>query len=105
MADIKFKLERDELSRQIHFVLRVLYPESSLSPKLVHDMVTEAAPDGAGFNFDAGRFAEETGLEKEGLIAGLYRELGIEHEKNWHDKVYYEILTKGESIEFRTLKR
>jgi len=105
MGDIKFKLERDDLSRQIHLVLRELYPESDLPPKLVHDMVIETAPDGAGFNFDAGRFAGETGLEKEELTAGLYRELGVEYEKNWHDKAYFEILINDESIEFRILKR
>lgn len=103
MAKIKFKLEKDEVARQIHFILRELYPDLSIDPQLVHELVVETVPEGAGFRFETARFAERTGLEKKHLAAGLYRELGVEFEKNWHDKSYFEIKMVGESIDFQLL--
>ncbi|MEW5922592.1 MAG: hypothetical protein AB1746_01250 [Candidatus Zixiibacteriota bacterium] len=105
MADIKFILEKDELARQIHFILRELYPDINIDPKLVHGLVVETAPGGAGFRFDSALFAEKANLDKKQLTAGLYRELGVEFEKNWHDKSYFEIKQVGDSIEFRLLNR
>jgi len=105
MADIKFKLEKDDLSRQIHYVLKELYPEANIAPETVHNLVIETAPDGAGFKFDAASMADMAGLDKEELTSGLYRGLGIEYEKNWHDKSYFDIKTVGGAIEFHVLNR
>ena len=105
MADIKFILEKDDLARQIHFILRELYPGVRIDSGLVHELVVETAPGGAAFRFNTAAFAEKAGLDKKQLMAGLYRELGVEFEKNWHDKSYFEIKQMGDSIEFGLLNR
>ena len=105
MADIKFKLEKDELSRQIHYVLKELYPETNIAPETVHDLLIATAPDGAGFKFEAATMADMAGLDRDELTSGLYHELGVEYEKNWHDKSYFDFKTVGGTIEFNVLNR
>ena len=105
MADIKFKLEKDEISRQIHYILRELYPDLKTTSDIVCNLVIETAPGGAGFKFEAASFAEKAGLDGNQLISGLYKELGVEYEKNWHDKSFFEIKVIGGTIDFHILNR
>ncbi|HDL03732.1 MAG TPA: hypothetical protein ENH25_06335 [candidate division Zixibacteria bacterium] len=105
MADIKFKLEKDEISRQIHYILGELYPDLKISSDAIRDLVVETAPDGAGVKFDAAAFAEHAGIDKNELTADLFKELGVEYEKNWHDKLFFGIKMIGGIIDFNVLDR
>lgn len=83
---IDYKLTKDELMAQIHRTLRELYRDRLMSPEEILDNLVE---DNYGISFMAYNFAEINVIEPDEMIRKLYIELGIEFEKNLHDKFYF----------------
>jgi len=96
-------LSKDEIARQIHLTLKQLYPENEFDPALIHRMVARTGPEGTGFMFPAREFASASSMETDTFIDDLYRELGIEFEKNWHDKSFFTMIKDNDSIIFKVV--
>ena len=101
--NLKPKLSRDNLARQIHLVLQGMYPDKNLQANVIHKMIIETQPDGAGFKFPANEFAEYNDIDERDLAGKLYKELGVEFEKNLHNKFFFEISENAGSISFKMI--
>ena len=101
---MKLKLNRDEIAREIHMALRELYPNKDFSAEAIHRMLKETASDGMGFRFAANEYAQINGLGESGFVDKLYKELGIEFEKNWHDKSFFEMTRDKDSISLKVIE-
>ena len=104
MKDKYFKLTREDLARQIHQGVREVYPDLAFEGNIVHKMLIVEEPVGSGFIFPAGDFAEACGLVRREFVGKLRMELGIEFEKNLHDKFLFDMKIEGESISFHPIK-
>jgi hypothetical protein len=104
MTEKYFKLTREDLARQIHQGIREAYPELSFEGNVIHKMIIEEEPSGSGFIFPAGDFGEFCGLKRGEFVAGLKMELGIEFEKNLHDKFLFSMVMEGDMIYFRPIR-
>lgn len=101
--NLRPKLSRDEIARQIHLVLRELYPDKNLLANVIHKMIIETNPDGAGFRFPANEFAEYNDIDELNLAGRLHKELGVEFEKNLHDKFFFAMTEDAGSISFKMI--
>lgn len=93
----EYELTKDELTRQIHQTLRDIYPEKDISADTVFDMISESTGRSKELIFRAADFAQLHEIDRAEFMTGLYVELGIEFEKNLHDKFYF-IMTKDDSV-------
>jgi hypothetical protein len=104
MKDHYFKLTREDLARQIHQGIREVYPDLIFEGNIVHEMLIVEEPAGSGFIFPAGDFAAACDLGRGDFVGKLRMELGIEFEKNLHDKFLFDMKMDGELIYFRPIK-
>lgn len=96
-------LSRDEIARQIHFTLRQLYPEKEFDSSLIHRMIVMTDLNATRFVFPADHFASVSSLQTDTFVDDLYRELGIEFEKNWHDKSFFTMTKRDNTIIFEAV--
>ena len=99
-----FRLDREEIARQIHLVIREIYPDQEVDGNLIHKMIQEAGTEGDKMIFPAGEFGEVTGMAGTDFARQVYLELGVEYEKNLHDKFYFTIRREEGNIIFETVK-
>ncbi len=99
----EFKLIKEELTRQLHQTIQELYPESQYDPNLINKLLLESEP-GRQFIFPANEFAESGNLDAVNFINSLFLELGIEFEKNLHDKFLFEMTRDDNTIFFTAIK-
>ncbi len=97
-----FRLEKEEIARQIHYVIREIYPERQFDADLIYEMLVEGKAATQKIIFLAERFAEVNGLDKIEFSDSLYRELGVEFEKNLHDKFFFTMSREEGNIVFQT---
>jgi ribosome assembly protein YihI (activator of Der GTPase) len=100
---ITFKLTKEELTRQLHQTIQELCPEIENDPNLIDKLLTELE-QGRQFVFPAEAFADEGGINPDDFIDRLYLELGIEFEKNLHDKFLFEMTRDNNSIIFTAIE-
>jgi hypothetical protein len=98
---MKYKLTKEELTRQIHQTLRELYSDVIITSDDIKDKI-HVTKD--GITFLCSDFASEMNFNSAELIQNLYIELGIEFEKNLHDKYYFMMTKDDESLHFRILE-
>lgn len=99
----EYKLTKEEITRQLHQTIQDMYPESSYNPNLIHKLLFESKP-GETFMFPARDFAEFTHLDAADFTDKLHKELGVEFEKNLHDKFLFEMTRDDNTIFFKALK-
>lgn len=102
MNDQKYILTIDELTLQIHRVLRDLFPSNEISGDKIRKFLVKKD---SGFDFLAQIFAKEFKFDSDKLIKEIYLELMVEHEKNWHDRVFFKILKDNEKISFKMIEQ
>lgn len=98
---INYKLTVKELTVQVHHVLRDLYPDTALDPSAISGFITE---DDNRLIFEAGKVALRFGLDKTETVKKIYRELGVEFEKNLHDKYYFKMTAEDDNLIFEMLE-
>jgi len=96
-------LIKEELTRQLHQTIQELYPEGNYDPNLIDKILFESEP-GKLFTFPAKEFAESGNLHADDFINKLYLELGIEFEKNLHDKFLFKMTRDENTIYFTAVK-
>lgn len=101
MSDFSYKLTKSEIASQIHRTLKDIYPSLDISGESVAAKIVKSNRAGSDIQFLAREFAFENGIDLQDLIDRLYLELQIEHEKNWHDRVFFGIFKGKESLHFR----
>ena len=98
-----FELTREELTRQLYQTIQELYPDRLHDPNRIDNLLSE--PDQARmFVFRAKEFAESAGFAAEDFMQKLYLELGIEFEKNLHDKFLFEMTRNDNNIIFTPIE-
>ncbi|UCD17745.1 MAG: hypothetical protein JSV44_02250 [Candidatus Zixiibacteriota bacterium] len=102
---MSYKIRREEVARQIHRALREVYPDCKIGGSDVVRLVAETTPDGGKITFLAAQLAAELNLDPKALIADIFRELGVEYEKNLHDKFLFEMKCDNEKIHFESIDR
>ncbi|MEP0827055.1 MAG: hypothetical protein HRF51_00900 [bacterium] len=100
-----FRLEKEEIARQIHYVLREIYPERQFDANRIYDMVVEEASPNRKLVFPADKFAEVSGMDGTEFTASLFRELGVEFEKNLHDKFFFTMRREQGKLIFQTMEQ
>lgn len=100
-----FRLEKEEIARQIHYVLREIYPERQFDAGRIYDMLSEEASPIQKIVFPAEKFAEVNGMDGAEFTASLFRELGVEFEKNLHDKFFFTMRREQGKIIFQTMEQ
>jgi len=90
------------LARQIHYILREMYPEHQITPESIFDLIEEI--DENTLIFAADRIADRNDLPRDEFAQKIYRELGVEYEKNWHDKSLFRMSLNGENIVFSNIQ-
>lgn len=98
----RFRLEKEEIARQIHYVVKEIYPERQFDADLIYEMLVEEKAVTQTIVFFAERFAEVNGLDRIEFSVSLYRELGVEFEKNLHDKFFFTMSREEGNIVFQT---
>ncbi|MCP4703818.1 MAG: hypothetical protein GY865_04335 [candidate division Zixibacteria bacterium] len=101
MDDNEYKLTKNELSIQIHRVLKDLYPTLEISGDNIQKFIIKEKLD---FHFFAQMLAIEIKLDSSRLIDDIYLELMVEYEKNWHDRVFFRILKDKKKISFKKVE-
>ncbi len=96
----KYILTKEELVVQIHHTLRELFPDRIFSP---NEIKNSLVADDSGITFMVPDFARINDMETADIIQKLYIELGIEFEKNLHDKFYFVMTKDNESLHFKTV--
>jgi hypothetical protein len=99
----EFRLTRDELARQLHQTLTDLYPERNFDASIIHQMIVDMKSDGSYYIFPAAHFAEFSGMESSGFVDSLQEELGIEYEKNLHDKFLFDMTREEGNLIFKAV--
>jgi hypothetical protein len=99
----EFKLTKDEIVREIMQIAREQYPDISLKADLIHKMTFESSP-GKQFMFPAGDYAALNNLDEKEFVDKLHDGLGIEFEKNLHDKFLFEMSREENMIYFNTIQ-
>jgi len=97
----EYKLTKEELVVQIHHTLRELFPDRLFSPD---EIMNNLIIDSSGITFMVPDFARINDMETADVIQKLYIELGIEFEKNLHDKFYFVMTKDNESLHFKTVQ-
>lgn len=97
-----FRLEKEEIARQIHYAVREIYPERQFDADLIYEMLVEEKAVTQTIVFLAERFAEVNGLDKIEFSVSLYCELDVEFEKNLHDKFLFTMKREEGNIVFQT---
>ncbi len=97
---MKYRLTKEELARQIHQALRERY-QGMDSIAVLREFLIE---DEAGITFNVKEFAIKNDLEGGEILSSLYIELGIEFEKNLHDKFYFMMTKDDESLYFKMIE-
>jgi hypothetical protein len=98
-----YKLHREEVARQVHYVIREIYREFDFDGDSVLKHIVCEKNDENAFVFSARRFADEYGIEIIGFIESVNRELGIEYEKNLHDRFLFSMSHDESAIYFRQI--
>jgi len=93
----EYELTKDELTRQIHLTLRDIYPREDITADTIFEFISETAGQSKELVFRAADFAQMYEIDKKEFLSRLYIELGIEFEKNLHDKFYF-IMTKDDAV-------
>jgi len=101
MKEKDYILTIDELSMQIHRVLKDIYRSFVISGKDIRKFLTS---DDLSIHFLVKEFAKEYNLDSERLIEKIYLELMVEQEKNWHDRVFFKILKDNNKISFESIE-
>ncbi len=96
----KFKLDKEEIAREIHHLLREEYPDRNIDGATIADFVGELATEKSGLVFNVRGFCEKTGLDPEQTAKQIMFGLEVELEKNLHDKILFSIALNGDKIEF-----
>jgi hypothetical protein len=78
--------------------LKELYPDKVFDTIDILNLIDENIQGRLVFIFSAERFAEKAGLEPLEFGGKLFRSLGVELEKNWHDKTIFEMSMNSGSI-------
>ena len=95
-----FKLNREEISREIHHLLKESFPDRNIDGRAVTEFIAEFSETGRGLVFDIGGYCAIAGLETNKAVELLMYDLEIELEKNLHDKMLFDIRLNGDKIEF-----
>lgn len=101
---LQYKMTRDELTRQIHQTLREIYPHSDFSAGQIFKMIDESSEKNNVLIFKAAEFAEINEIDKTEFMTGLYIELGVEFEKNLHDKFYFTMTKDETTLTFKMIE-
>ncbi len=101
MRDNGYILTIDELSMQIHRVLKDIHQSFEISGI---DIRRFLMLDNLKIHFLVKEFAKEYNLDSEWLIEKIYVELMVEQEKNWHDRVFFKILKDNKKISFKSIE-
>ncbi len=102
---MEFKLIKEEIVRQVHHTIKDLCPECEIDGAAVDDFMIDKNGDDSTLVFEAARFADRFNLDSSRLIDDLYRELGIEYEKNLHDRFLFSLLRNDKAIYFEQVSR
>lgn len=97
----KFRLNKEEIAREIHHLLRENYPGRQIDGVALTEFIMESVKDGTTLVFNAGDFCKRAGLRPEQTIKKLMYDLEVELEKNLHDKVLFSVKLTEDKIEFR----
>jgi len=101
MSESEFKLSGSEVAKLIHQYLMELYPDMQISLDEVGSLVVPSESRGSDVKFLAGQFAENRSCDHEELMRELYLKLAAENDKNWHNRAFYGLFKRAESIYFR----
>nr|MBN2278010.1 hypothetical protein [candidate division Zixibacteria bacterium] len=97
-------LSKSELARQIHYVLKETYPGLEFDPEIIIGLITESGTgEGEELQFGAGELARIMNMDLGKVIEQVYRGLGIDFEKNWHDKVLFKMTLKNDMLIFKPI--
>ena len=96
----KYRLTKDELAMQIHQTLREIYPGQLI---LTEDILKALIENDSGIIFNAAELAAVNNIDPDEFIQKIYIELGIEFEKNLHDKTYFMMTKDNDSLYFKIL--
>jgi len=99
---IDFKLSREELAGEICRAINESCPDFSLSNELIFEAINELT-ESEQFIFPAKEFAISNNLNGEQFLNKLFLTLGIEFEKNLHDKFLFEMSRDNDNIIFKTI--
>jgi len=102
MSSKDYILTIDELSIQIHRVIKDIYQSSEISGDDIRKFLIK---DNFDIYFQAEEFAANFKLDSNLLIEKIYLELMVEYEKNWHDRVFFKILKDNKKISFKWIKQ
>ena len=94
---IEYKLTINELTVQLHHILAELYPNVSYGAADIKNCIVESDKK---LILSVEKLGLLTEVSVEDMTSRLYRELGIEYEKNLHDKFYFEMRRDGNRIIF-----
>ncbi len=99
---IEFKLSKEELAGEIYRAINEIYPELIFSNELIYNAINDSIK-GSWFKFSAVKFANDNNLDSQEFIDRLYKCLGIEFEKNLHDKFLFEMSRDNDNILFKMI--
>jgi hypothetical protein len=94
---MEYRLSRGDLIRQIHRAIREQDHDLPIDSEKIEAVVEDTE---SGYIFRAGDFAEKCGIEDDNFVNKIQRELGVEFEKNLHDKFYFRMTRQGENLIF-----
>ena len=98
-----YSIQREEVARQVHHVIREIYRNYEFDGDSIIRNIVSDNEDDRSFVFNARQFAEEYDIEPEGFIDNLCRELGIEYEKNLHDRFLFSMSHDESAIYFKQI--
>ena len=93
----KYNLTIEELTVQVHRHLREINTEVNFNPKDIRDCMTA---DRGRITFDTSHLNR---LYNVNMTEPLFKELGIEYEKNLHDKYYFKMYRETSNIIFEMM--
>jgi hypothetical protein len=96
----KFRLQKEEIAREIHHLLKESFPDKDIDGGSIGEFITNNENGKNGFTFNIRGYCEKSGLEPVTTIERLMYGLEVELEKNLHDKILFGIRLKGDEIEF-----
>ncbi len=96
----EFKLNKEEIAREIHHLLREEYPDKNIDGTTIADFIGNLSAVKSGLAFNVRGYCEKTGMNPEQTAKQILFGLEIELEKNLHDKILFSIALKGNNIEF-----
>lgn len=94
---MEYILSREDLVRQIHRAIREQDHDLSIDPEKIEAATRDTE---TGYIFRGGDFVDKCGIDDKNFVNKIQRELGVEFEKNLHDKFYFRMTRQGDDLIF-----